>query len=456
MRHTTTTNQLLDQPSAQRVGNRSRALVCLLAILVLGLTLALTGRAGWTSAPAYASSITGGGSSGSGTDRLPDPGPGVIPTLTEETEGEGGKPKSPTPTAPVNMTPVAEARLVGWERETLRDLADVLNWPNTVTYDSSGRLKVQAVNSSTDWAVAHIRAFDYNAGAQAAFAAEQQDSRLSGLRLHSEVFYNYRAYSATLNDRSGAVVERRYRWLASTWILGVDIHRGGTNPQVPDPGVIATNFLTLAVRRGLPPPPDGGEVPTPNPTWGLPPLVTPTAPACDVAFSDVTGEYWAFPYIKQLACEGVISGYDDGTFRPERSTTRAQLVKMLVLSQRWGLATPGHPTFNDVGQQHPFFHYIETAVAHRLISGYGDGTFRPNAYVTRAQVAKMLVLTRGWDTSAAGSITPCDVERDHWAWSYIYTAVQHNLFTGYGDNCFRPDLPATRAQLSKVLALVQR
>jgi hypothetical protein len=382
-----------------------------------------------------------------------DPGP-ANGTPTIETTGKTSKSKSPTPTVVVNTTPISEAGLVGWERGALTDLAEVLSWPTDVTYDNSGRLKVQALNSSTVWSAAHVRAFDFNAGAEAAFMAEQEDTRLAGFRVRTENFYSYRAYSATLTDRTGAVIERRLRWLANTWILGVDLHRGGTNPQVPDPSVIATNFLTLAVRRGLPPPPGGG-VPTANPTWSLPPLPTPTALTCDVAFSDVTPNYWAYGYIKELACEGVISGYDDATFRPERSTTRAQLVKMLVLSQRWAVVTPDRATFSDVAPQHPFYPYIETAAARHLISGYGNGTFRPDAYVTRAQVAKMLVLARGWAASGDNNVNPCDVERTHWAWNYIYTAVQHGLFTGYGDNCFRPDLPATRAQLSKVLSLAQ-
>jgi hypothetical protein len=352
------------------------------------------------------------------------------------------------------MTPIAEDGLVGWERDALRDLAEVLNWPNTVTYDSSGRLKIQASSSATDWSMAHVRAFDFNAGAEAAFMAEQEDTRLAGFRLHGETFYSYRAYSSSFSDRNGVVVERRFRWLADTWILGVDIHRGGSNPQVPDPSAIAANFLTLAVRRGLPPP-SGGGVPTPNPTWSLPPLPSPTAAPCGPVFSDVTLDYWAYPHIKQLACEGIISGYGDGTFRPENSTTRAQLVKMLVLSQHWSVIVPSGQTFNDVGPQHPFYRYIETAAARHLITGYGNRIFRPDAYVTRAQVAKMLVRARGWEPSNS-SIAPCDVDRTHWAWNYVRTAMEHGLFSGYGDSCFRPDMLATRAQLAKVLALAER
>jgi hypothetical protein len=234
-------------------GLRTRA--SLLALLAVGLLLALGGlgnlaapRAGSTAGRvahvAHAGPLpahyldTGAGESTWKSSRIPTP--------TAGAGSESAKAKSPTPTVVVNMTPISEAGLVGWERDALRDLAEVLNWPNTVTYDSSGRLRVQASSAATDWSVAHVRAFDFNAGAEAAFMAEQEDTRLAGFRLHSETFYAYRAYSSTLSDREGVVVERRFRWLANTWILGVDIHRGGSNPQVPDPAVIAANFLTLA------------------------------------------------------------------------------------------------------------------------------------------------------------------------------------------------------------------
>lgn len=452
MRYTRTTKPHERNLSA---GKGSKALASFLAVTALALVLALGLFGGGQSVRVAKAEVVTAGSylppppkeqkANLGTEQ-------ATPTATVDDE-VGGKAK--TPTVIVNMTPISEQGLAGWERDTLRDLAHVLGWSNAIIYDSSGRLKVQTVSSENDWAVAHVRAFDYDAGARAAFSAEYEDTRLAGYRVAGENFYSYRSYSASLTNSAGVVVERRIRWLANTWILGVDVHRSVDTQAWADPREVADIFLSLAVRRGFPPPPNG-NVPTPNPTWSLPPVPSPTARACQIAFSDVPYNQWAYGYIRQLACEGIVSGYGDGTFRPDESTTRAQLVKMLVLSRRgWGLVNPERPTFTDVPPTHTFYRYIETAASHHLISGYGDGTFRPDNYVTRAQVAKMLVLALDW-TSSGATVRLCDVDSTHWAWPYVQLAVQHGLYSGYGDGCFRPDQLATRAQLAKVLSLSMR
>jgi len=333
----------------------------------------------------------------------------------------------------------------------LRDLAEVVGWPTAVAYDSSGRLQVENTISDDEWGRAHIRAFDYPAGAQAGFAAEQEDARLGGFTVAPNSFFTYPSYEGLLRDGSGNIVERRFRWLASTWILGVDL-RGEQAADESNARLISEELLSIAVWRGLPPP-SSGTVPTPNPTWSLPPAATPTGEPCTITFSDVTASYWAYQYIYRLACDNMVNGYSDGTFRPENPTTRAQLAKILILAMGWPLTDPSSPTFNDVPTTHPFYRYIETAVEHGVVSGYGDGNFRPDAYVTRAQVAKMLVVAGGWTAASQGTVQLGDVPPDYWAWSYIQAAIQHGLFTGYGDNHFRPSMLATRAQLAKVLVV---
>ena len=363
--------------------------------------------------------------------------------------------KAKTPDGPVNMTPVREQNFEGWERPALRDLAQVVAWPTSVTYDNAGRLRVQNWVSDDNWAVAHIRGFDYQAGASAAFLAEQEDARLAGFSITRETFYSYPAYVSLLTDNAGTSIEKRFRWQAGTWILGVDIRDATAGHTPGDPRLTAEELLTLAVNRGMPAPPS--QVPTANPTWVLPPASspTPTARGCTFSMHDVPTNYWAYSHIARLVCDGVISGYSDGTFRPENSTTRGQLAKMLVLSQHWPLVSPATAQFRDVGLQHAFYLYIETAAAHGVISGYSDGTFRPDVFVTRAQVAKMLVLARNW-APATTFANLCDVNVGHWAYSYVQTAIQHGVFSGYGDSCFRPNMEATRAQLTKVLSLSSR
>src|SRR5438128_966722 len=148
MRHTKTFTFIRHtQPAGGRRSPRARAgglrpSAPLLALLVAGLLLALVGVAalgtwGTSGRVAHAGPLTAPGlSTGSGDSAGKSSG---LPTPTSNTGGEAGKAKSPTPTvaanATPNMTPISEAGLVGWERDALRDLAEVLNWPNTVTYD---------------------------------------------------------------------------------------------------------------------------------------------------------------------------------------------------------------------------------------------------------------------------------------------------------------------------------
>jgi len=63
---------------------------------------------------------------------------------------------------------------------------------------------------------------------------------------------------------------------------------------------------------------------------------------------------------------------------------------MVVMSEGWPLANPPTPTFNDVPPGSPFYGYVETAVAHGVVSGYPDGTFRPGGLTTRGQIAKVV------------------------------------------------------------------
>jgi hypothetical protein len=359
-------------------------------------------------------------------------------------------PSGSTPTATQGVGQGPDG--AGWENQALRDLAEMLDWPLDVRVDANGRRSVQHSVDLSHWSQAVIRSFDFPAGAQAAFQAEQEDAIIAGYQVTTETFYSYPAYWATMLDGSGQVIERRFHWLAQSWVMGVDIHENG--PQASEPRQTATQLLILAVQYGLPAPQG-----TPLPTIQVRSSVTPSAtstPSCDVYFTDVDPAYWAYDYITQLACNGIVSGYGDGTFRPQNSTTRAQLVKMIVLSNGWPLLEPTQPTFSDVGTLHTFYHYVETARARGVVSGYGNGTFKPDAFVTRAEVAKMLVRARGWEMLVGSPVNLCDVPQSHWASTYIQVAIAHGVFSGYGDGCFRPDELATRAQLAKVLSLIRR
>jgi hypothetical protein len=205
--------------------------------------------------------------------------------------------------------------------------------------------------------------------------------------------------------------------------------------------------------------------PTPGPSATRTPGVTATPTECPINFSDVPTEYWAYGYIKWAACNGIISGYGDGTFHPDANITRAQITKLIVLASGWTLLNPPAAHFTDVNPGYWAYSYIETAYAHNAISGYEDGTFRPGLYVTRAQIAKIVVIARGYAITIPTTPNFNDVPPSYWAFNYIETAFANNVIGGYDclrltptpspqpGQCreFRPANLATRAQFSKML-----
>jgi hypothetical protein len=170
-------------------------------------------------------------------------------------------------------------------------------------------------------------------------------------------------------------------------------------------------------------------------------------------FTDLTDTHWAYQYVAYLYCRGIVGGYSDGTFRPENPNTRAQFTKMVVLGHGWTLYDPYFPSFSDVAPGNEFYRYIETARLRGIIGGYDDGTFRPNNSVTRAQATKMLVLAHGWPLVFPEYPSFSDVPHTHWAYGYVEAAVRRGIVSGRSNGTFGPEEVISRAQLCKMLAL---
>jgi hypothetical protein len=170
-------------------------------------------------------------------------------------------------------------------------------------------------------------------------------------------------------------------------------------------------------------------------------------------FYDLPDTHWAYQYVSYLFCRGAVSGYPDETFRPNEGSTRGQFAKMLVLGLGWMPYNPIYPTFSDVLPGSTFYTYIEAAYLRGAVQGYPDGTFRPSAPVTRAQAAKMLVTGKNWSLYSPPWPAFTDVPLGHWAYAYVHTAQQHGVVVGFPDGTFRPDALVTRAQLAKMVAI---
>jgi hypothetical protein len=196
---------------------------------------------------------------------------------------------------------------------------------------------------------------------------------------------------------------------------------------------------TLTV-SGLP-----SSCPTPTGT----PMSTPTL--CPMNFSDVLPSDYFYEAVRYLYCRGVISGYSNNTFRPYNNTTRAQLCKIIVLAKGWPIDTSGGPHFTDVPTTHTFYQYIETAYNRGIITGYADGTFRPDNNMTRAQICKIIVLAQQWPIDTTGGPHFTDVLPTDPFYGFVETAYNRGIITGYADSTFRPSNSATRGQICKIV-----
>lgn len=208
----------------------------------------------------------------------------------------------------------------------------------------------------------------------------------------------------------------------------------------------STSSLTQTPTRTLTP--QSTWTPTPTPTYVY---YTSTPTACPMSFTDVHPADYFYQAVLYLYCQGAVSGYSDSSFRPFNDTTRGQLSKIITLAEEWPINTQGGPHFTDVSTSNPFYAYVETAYNHGVISGYSDGTFRWGNNITRGQLSKAVVLSEGWPINTQGGPHFTDVPMIDPFYSYIETAFNHLIISGYSDGTFRPGNNATRGQICKIV-----
>ena len=182
-------------------------------------------------------------------------------------------------------------------------------------------------------------------------------------------------------------------------------------------------------------------------------LISLSASALAVEFPDVSPEHWAYHDIQQASDYGLIQGLDDGTFRPEERLNRASFVTILQRMFGWESVTPATPSFTDVSPDDWYYAAAETALAHGVVDA-GD-LFQPLAYITREDMAVMLVRALGYET-LANDIAPTAASfpdvTDHAG--HIALAAAFGLTTGVevdGQLLFQPDAFATRGQAAAML-----
>jgi secreted trypsin-like serine protease len=173
-------------------------------------------------------------------------------------------------------------------------------------------------------------------------------------------------------------------------------------------------------------------------------------------FPDVSDNNTFKDFIYALAGDGVVKGFPDGLFRSEQNVTRGELAKFVVngfgISPPTSLIIPESGYFSDVPQNYVFSSYINTLKSMDIISGFEDGTFRPQQNVTRGELAKFIAKAGNYDLNQYGNTKSfSDVNSSNTFYSLINTLKGYGVINGFEDGTFKPDTPVTRGELAKFI-----
>jgi|GEM_PF-3969993 len=218
--------------------------------------------------------------------------------------------------------------------------------------------------------------------------------------------------------------------------------------------------------------PTGTPTSTATNTPGSTHTATPTV--CSMSFNDVPSGSTFHNPVMCLACRGIISGYADGTFKPDNLVTRGQLAK--IVSNAANFTEPSGPQiFQDVAPDHTFYEWINRLTNRSYMSGYNCGGpgepcvnnrpyFRPFNNATRAQTSKIVSNAARYNDPPTGQ-TFEDVPPTHPFYTEIQRLASRNIMGGYncggpGEPCmppenkpyFRPYNDVTRGQSAKIVA----
>ena len=166
-------------------------------------------------------------------------------------------------------------------------------------------------------------------------------------------------------------------------------------------------------------------------------------------------KHWAQKYITYLEDKDILSAFTADVFSPNKYITRAELLTIVVKMKN--LNTINYKgSFKDVSKDNPYADIIQTAYENKIIKGYGDGTFRPDNEISRAEMSVMLTsLAKGEDISDDEIDTLLSIFKDkskipQWSKKYMAWSVKNKLIEGYDGNV-NAEKNISRAEICTIL-----
>jgi hypothetical protein len=186
-------------------------------------------------------------------------------------------------------------------------------------------------------------------------------------------------------------------------------------------------------------------------------IMAPAPAVAQSAFPDVPSSYWANGFITSLVSAGVISGFPDGTFRPEEPVTRAQYASMIAkaFGARTAVRTPIN--FVDVPTNYWAANQIQRAYALGFMMGYPGNEFRPDENIPRTQIPVSLTNGLGYSANGDSEAILANAFTDAaaipaYARPGVAAATQRQMIVNYPElRLFNPNRAATRAEVAALI-----
>lgn len=185
------------------------------------------------------------------------------------------------------------------------------------------------------------------------------------------------------------------------------------------------------------------------------PVEIPEEPTGDLPFIDVDPDSWYYGAVEYAYENGLMNGVAADQFAPQTTLTRAMMAAVLANLENGSANTSG--SFSDVADGAWYADAVNWAAENGIGNGYEDGTFRPDAPLTREQMAAFLynyAAYKGYDVSATNDLAQFSdaAQVSSWAADVVKWAVGADLLHGVGDDKLAPTGTATRAEVAAVLA----
>lgn len=187
-------------------------------------------------------------------------------------------------------------------------------------------------------------------------------------------------------------------------------------------------------------------------------LVSQAIAASPSGFSDVPTSKPYANAVYELAERNIIGGYEDGTFKPDASITRGQAAAIIAKLRNFDTKNVKNPEFKDVSQSQWNYGAIAALANAGVINGYGDGRFGPNDSITRAQMASILV--KAFDLPSyrySSSENPfTDTKMLGSHQSNINILYKMGITSGTSPTTFSPNAPISRAQAAVLMTKTEK